>query len=71
MGKSSWPCNGQAKQTVCGRVSPSPEQRDFLQQQGSDLADYLKGELSQHGYRPGRVAECIGRHGPTEVPRTS
>jgi hypothetical protein len=43
--------NGNVEQTLIGRVSPTEEQRTFLQQQWNDLADHLKHELpAKHGY---------------------
>lgn len=50
MGKASRLFNGQAEQTLYGRVTPSPEQRKFLQQQWNALADHLRAGLAQHGY---------------------
>lgn len=50
MGKASRLFNGQAEQTFYGRVTPSPEQREFLQQQWNALADHLRAGLAQHGY---------------------
>jgi len=50
MGKASRLFNGQAEQTLYGRVTPSQEQRDFLQQQWNTLADHLKARLAMHGY---------------------
>jgi Adenylyl/Guanylyl and SMODS C-terminal sensor domain len=50
MGQSSKLFNGSTDQTLIGRVTPTTDQRDFLQQQWNDLADYLKQALSKHGY---------------------
>lgn len=50
MGKASRLFNGQAEQTLYGRVTPSPEQREFLQQQWNALADHLRLRLGEHGY---------------------
>lgn len=50
MGKASRLFNGQAEQTLYGKVTPSQEQRGFLQQQWNALAEHLKAQLSQHGY---------------------
>ncbi len=50
MGKASRLFNGQAEQTLYGRVTPSPEQREFLQQQWNTLADHLRAQLARHGY---------------------
>lgn len=50
MGKASRLFNGQAEQTLYGRVTPAQDQRDFLQAQWNDLADHLKAQLPRHGY---------------------
>lgn len=50
MGKASRLFNGQAEQTLYARVTPSAEQREFLQQQWNALADYLRAQLARHGY---------------------
>ncbi|AMO23631.1 hypothetical protein GCM10027034_38190 [Ramlibacter solisilvae] len=50
MGKASRLFNGQAEQTLHAKVTPSTEQRDFLQQRWNNLADHLKARLAQHGY---------------------
>lgn len=51
MGQASTLFNGNTDQTLIGRVSPTAEQREFLQEHWNNLAEYLKVELSQHGYR--------------------
>lgn len=58
MGQASKLFNGNTDQTLIGRVTPTTEQREFLQQQWNDLADHLKQALAKHGYtismnRPG------------------
>lgn len=50
MGKASRLFNGQAEQTLYGRVTPSPEQREFLQLHWNALAEHLRSGLAQHGY---------------------
>lgn len=50
MGQASRLFNGSAEQTLIGRVTPTPEQREFLQKQWNDLADHLKVALAKHGY---------------------
>lgn len=50
MGQASKLFNGNADQTLIGRVTPTPEQREFLQQQWNDLAEHLKSALKKHGY---------------------
>lgn len=50
MGQASKLFNGNNDQTLIGRVTPTVEQREFLQQQWNDLADYLKEVLAKHGY---------------------
>lgn len=51
MGKASRLFNGSAEQTLIGRVTPTTEQRDFLQTQWNDLANHLKAKLfEKHGY---------------------
>lgn len=50
MGKASRLFNGQAEQTLYARVTPSTEQREFLQQQWNALADHLRTQLARHGY---------------------
>lgn len=50
MGQASKLFNGNTDQTLIGRVTPTPEQREFLQQQWNDLADHLKQALAKHGY---------------------
>lgn len=50
MGKASRLFNGQAEQTLYARVTPSAEQREFLQQQWNALADHLRAQLARHGY---------------------
>lgn len=46
MGKASSLFNGAGDQTLYKRVTPSTEQRDFLQTQWNALADHLKTQLS-------------------------
>jgi Adenylyl/Guanylyl and SMODS C-terminal sensor domain len=51
MGKASTLFNGAVDQTLIGRVTATPEQREYLQQQWNNLADHLKGTLGpRHGY---------------------
>lgn len=51
MGKASSLFNGSRDQTLINRISPTPEQREFLQTQWNDLADYLKKNLyEKYGY---------------------
>jgi Adenylyl/Guanylyl and SMODS C-terminal sensor domain len=50
MGKAARLFNGTAEQTLYGRVTPTPEQRQFLQEQWNALADHLKDRLSNWGY---------------------
>lgn len=51
MGQCARLFNGAADQTLYARVTPSPEQIEFLQMQWNELAEHLKRELSrQHGY---------------------
>ncbi len=51
MGQASTLFNGAVEQTLIGRVTPTAEQRDFLQEQWNALADHLKTALAvRHGY---------------------
>lgn len=51
MGKAASLFNGAGEQTLLKRVSPSPEQREFLQTQWNALADHLKQALyDDYGY---------------------
>lgn len=51
MGKASRLFNGSADQTLIGRVTPTSEQREFLQKHWNDLASHLKSALAiAHGY---------------------
>lgn len=50
MGQASKLFNGNTDQTLIGRVTPTAEQREFLQQQWNNLADHLKHALAEHGY---------------------
>ncbi len=50
MGQASKLFNGNADQTLIGRVTPTAGQREFLQQQWNDLAEYLRQALAKHGY---------------------
>lgn len=50
MGQASKLFNGNTDQTLIGRVTPTTEQREFLQQQWHDLANHLKQALAKHGY---------------------
>lgn len=50
MGKAVRLFNGTAVQTLYGRVTPTPEQRQFLQDQWNALADHLKARLPVWGY---------------------
>lgn len=51
MGHASTLFNGNVEQTLISRISPTEEQRAFLQTQWNDLADHLKLELpAKYGY---------------------
>ena len=51
MGKASSLFYSEREHTLHKRVTPSQEQRDFLQKQWNSLADHLKAKLSEkHGY---------------------
>ncbi len=51
MGKAARLFNGAAEQTLIDRLTPSQEQREFLQTQWNDLVAYLKPSLSDnYGY---------------------
>lgn len=50
MGKAARLFNGKAEQTLYGRVTPTPEQRQFLQDQWNALAEHLKARLPTWGY---------------------
>lgn len=51
MGKASRLFNGSADQTLIGRVTPTSDQREFLQRHWNDLAEHLKKTLGlRHGY---------------------
>ena len=50
MGKAIRLFNGTAEQTLYGRVTPTPDQRQFLQDQWNALADHLKARLPAWGY---------------------
>jgi hypothetical protein len=51
MGEASRLFNGTADQTLIGRVTPTTEQREFLQEQWNALAEHLKKALKpRHGY---------------------
>lgn len=50
MGKAKRLFNGDAEQTLYKRVTPSQEQRDFLQTQWNALADHLRAQLFRNGY---------------------
>lgn len=51
MGKASSLFNGAGEQTLLKRVSPTEEQRTFLQEQWNDLAEHLKVKLKEnYGY---------------------
>lgn len=50
MGHASKLFNGNTAQTLIGRVTPTAEQREFLQQQWNNLANHLKLALAKHGY---------------------
>ena len=51
MGKATSLFNGSGDQTLIKRISPTTEQREFLQTKWNELADHLKRELySDYGY---------------------
>lgn len=50
MGKASGLFNGNTDQTLIGRVTPTAEQREFLQEQWNSLAEHLKKVLNKYGY---------------------
>ena len=50
MGNASRLFNGAAEQTLSGRVTPTVEQRVFLQEHWNALAEHLKGSLASWGY---------------------
>lgn len=51
MGKAARLFNGAAEQTLIDRLTPSQDQREFLQAQWNDLVDYLKPTLfDNYGY---------------------
>lgn len=50
MGQAARLFNGSAEQTLYGRVTPTPEQRQFLQDQWNAMADHLKAKLADWGY---------------------
>lgn len=50
MGQAAKLFNGNTDQTLIKRVTPTEEQKDFLQQQWNDLANHLKQALAKHGY---------------------
>lgn len=50
MGQSFKLFNGNTDQTLIGRVTPTTDQREFLQYQWNDLADHLKQALAKYGY---------------------
>lgn len=52
MGQASRLFNGNADQTLLGRITPTTEQREFLQEHWNDLAEHLKRSLgARYGYR--------------------
>jgi hypothetical protein len=50
MGQAIRLFNGSIDQTLIGRVTPTVEQREFLQEQWNNLAEHLKEALRKHGY---------------------
>lgn len=50
MGKASRLFNGTAEQTLHSRITPTADQREFLQTQWNSLAEHLKGGLTGWGY---------------------
>jgi len=50
MGKASRLFNGNTDQTLIGRVTPTSEQCEFLQEQWNNLAEHLKKVLGKYGY---------------------
>jgi hypothetical protein len=50
MGKAARLFHSDAEQTLYGRVTPTPEQRQFLQDQWNAMAEHLKATLPRWGY---------------------
>ena len=51
MGRASSLFNGAGEQTLINRVSPTAQQREFLQTSWNELAEHLKVALkAKHGY---------------------
>lgn len=51
MGRASQLFNGSREQTLINRITPTQQQREFLQEQWNALAEHLKQKLSaNHGY---------------------
>ena len=51
MGRASSLFNGAGEQTLISRVSPTTQQREFLQTRWNELAEHLKVSLkAQHGH---------------------
>tara|TARA_R110000850_G_scaffold277143_1_gene423535 strand:+ start:28940 stop:30349 length:1410 start_codon:yes stop_codon:yes gene_type:complete len=50
MGRAARLFNGDAEQTLYGRVTPTQEQRQFLQDQWNAMAEHLKATLPRWGY---------------------
>lgn len=50
MGQASRLFNGNAEQTLYSRITPTTEQREFLQTQWNALAEHLKADLASCGY---------------------
>jgi hypothetical protein len=50
MGQAAQLFNGNREQTLIKRITPTAEQREFLQEQWNALAEHLKQKLSNRGY---------------------
>lgn len=63
MGKAQRLFNGSATHTLYGRITPTPEQLDFLQEQWNALASYLCERLSVWGYPVSTLLQGSYRYG--------